>query len=158
MAKINDLIIEALYETDEGLEFVIDPNNFNFIKEQSDLNKLRLGFILHVVDRACIYALFNKEKWTNSFDLYTYCQLKRNTKEELYNLLIKGEFDIGVSYCGSYHLITSITPYDHDDNSEIRMHYEYPKSTPGNIAHYSITSDTFKEQVDTLNNYKRSLL
>lgn len=149
----DNIVIEVMYESeyDEGLEFVVDPNNYEFIKKQSDNNKLRLGFLLHIVDGACIFALFNKDKWTNSFDLYKYCQLKRNTRQELYNLLVKGEFDIGISYCGSYHLITYITPYDHDDNSELRLHYEYPRHVTGNIGYRSIRSDAFEEQVKQLN-------
>ena len=151
---MNDNInIEPMYETEEGLEFIPNPNDHDFIKEQCELGKFKMAFHLHSVDCATIYAIFNNNKWTNHYDLYRYICLKRNTKDELHTLLIEGNFDIGISRIGSYHAIKEITPYSHDDNDEIRMHYELPRTAEGNIAHYSIHfgSDVFQEIVDKMN-------
>lgn len=151
----NDVFIEPMYETEEGLEFITNPNDHEFIKEQSEKGKFKMAFRLHSVDGAEIYAVFNNDKWTNSYDLYRYICLKRNSKEELYKLLIEGEFDIGIARLGSYHVIKEITPYSHDDNDEIRIHYSLPRTseTEGNIAWRSINpgSDVFHEIVENLN-------
>jgi len=147
------ILIEPMYQTDEGLEFIPDPNDYVFMQEKSDEGKFKLAFRFQTVDCAEIYAIFNSEKWTNSFELYKYTCLQRNTKKELYKLLIEGEFDIGVSRLNSYQLIKhhDITSYNHDDNDEIRLHYTQPRSVSGNVAWRSITWDLFKDIVDDMN-------
>lgn len=151
----NNVLIEPMYETEEGLEFIPNPDDHEFIKEQSEKGTFKMAFHLHSIDGAEIYAVFNNDKWTNHFDLYRYICLKRNSKEELYKLLIEGEFDIGIARLGSYHVIKEITPYSHDDNDEIRMHYSLPRTseTEGNIAWRSINpgSDVFHKIVENLN-------
>jgi hypothetical protein len=152
----NKLIIEPMYETDEGLEFIPNPENADFIRIQAELGTFKMAFRIHSVDGAEIYAIFNNDQWTNHYDLYRYICLKRNPKEELYNLLIEGKFDIGIARLGSYHVIKEIKPYSHEDNDEIRMHYEEARSVPGNIAYRSIHpgSDVFQEIVNDMNNRK----
>jgi len=145
--------IEPMYETEEGLEFIPNPDDHEFIKNQCEEGTFKMAFRLHSVDCAEIYAVFNNDKWTNHYDLYRYTCLKRNTKKELHKLLIEGEFDIGIARLGSYHVIKEITPYSHNDNDEIRMHYSLPRTAEDNIAWRSIHfgSDVFNEIVDDLN-------
>jgi hypothetical protein len=149
----NHVAIEPMYETEEGLEFIPNPDDHEFIKKQCEEGIFKMAFRLHSVDCAEIYAVFNNDKWTNHYDLYRYTCLKRNSKEELHKLLTEGEFDIGIARLGSYHVIKEITPYSHDDNDEIRMHYELPRTIEGNIAWRSINygSDVFHEIVENLN-------
>ena len=143
------ILIEPMYQTEEGLEFIPDPNDYVFMQEKSDEGKFKLAFRFQTVDCAEIYAIFNNENWTNSLNLYKYTCLQRNTKKELYQLLIKGQFDIGISRMGSYQLIKhhDITSYNHDDNDEIRLHYTQPRSVKDNVAWRSITWDLFSEYV-----------
>jgi hypothetical protein len=143
--------IEPMYETDEGLEFITNPNDTEFIKHQCELGKFKMAFHLQTVTAAAIYAIFNINQWSINYDLYRYICLSRNTNEELYELLIEGKFDIGIARLGSYHIIKEITPYSHDDNDEIRLHYTEPKTMEGNIAWRSINWDCFKDIVDELN-------
>ena len=149
----NTITIEPMYQTDEGLQFLLNVEDHVFIKKQCEAGTFRMAFRLHTVDGAELYAIFNNDKWTNHYDLYRYVCLKRNPKNELYNLLIQGEFDIGIARLGTYHVIKEITPYLHDDNDELRMHYEARRDVPGNVAHRSIHpgSDVFQEIVDTMN-------
>ena len=147
------ILIEPMYQTEEGLEFIPDPNDYVFMQEKSDEGKFKLAFRFQTVDCAEIYAIFNNENWTNSLNLYKYTCLQRNTKKELYQLLIKGQFDIGISRMGSYQLIKhhDITSYNHADNDEIRLHYTQPRSVKDNVAWRSITWDLFKDIVDDMN-------
>jgi hypothetical protein len=149
----NKVLIEPMYETEEGLEFIPNPDDHDFIKNQCEEKIFKMAFRLHSVDCAVIYAIFNNDKWTNHYDLYRYICLNRNSKQELHKLLIEGEFDIGIARLGSYHIIKEITPYSHDDNNEIRMHYSLPRTVEGNIAWRSINygSDVFYEIVENLN-------
>lgn len=148
---MNCIQIEPMYETDEGLEFIPNPNDTEFIKQQCELGNFKLAFHFQSITCAEIYAIFNNDQWSNSYDLYRYICLRRNTNKELYKLLIEGNFDIGIARLGSYHVIKEITPYSHDNNDEIRLHYTQPKTTEGNIAWRSITWDAFKDIVDELN-------
>jgi len=148
---MNFIRIEPMYETEEGLEFITNPNDTDFIKQQCELGKFKMAFQLHTVTAAAIYAIFNVDQWSMNYDLYRYICFSRHTNEELYELLIEGKFDIGIARLGSYHVIKEITPYSHDDNDEIRLHYTEPRTTEGNIAWRSITWDAFKDSVDELN-------
>ncbi len=148
---INSIKIDPMYETDEGLEFIPNPNDTDFIKQQCELGNFKMAFHIHTVTGADIYAIFNNDQWSNNYDLYRYICLSRNTNKELHNLLIEGNFDIGIARLGSYHVLKEITPYSHEDNDEIRLHYTEPRTTEGNIAWRSITWDAFKDIVDELN-------
>ena len=148
---MNTIKIEPMYETEEGLEFIPNPNDVDFIKKQSELGKFKMAFHVHSVTGAAIYAIFNNNEWSNSYDLYHYLCLHRNTNEEMYDLFIEGKFYIGVARLGSYHVIKEITPYSHDDNDEIRLHYTKPRTAEGNIAWRSITWDVFRDIVDKIN-------
>ena len=148
---MNTIRIEPMYETEEGLEFITNPNDKEFIKQQCELGKFKMAFHIQSVTAAAIYAIFNIDHWSIRYDLYRYICLDRNTDEELYNLLIQGKFNIGIARLGSYHVIKEITPYSHENNNEIRLHYTEPRTTEGNIAWRSITWDAFKESVDKLN-------
>ena len=93
----NNVTIEPMYETEEGLEFIPNPDDHEFIKKQCEEGIFKMAFRLHSVDCAEIYAVFNNDKWTNHYDLYRYICLRRNANEELHQLLIEGEFDIGIA-------------------------------------------------------------
>jgi len=155
----NTITIEPMYETEEGLEFIPNPDDHEFIKKQCEEGNFKMAFQLHAVSGATIYAVFNDDKWTNHHDLYRYICLRRNSKEELHKLLIEGEFDIGVARLGSYHIIKEITPYSDDQNDEIRMHYGHPRWITGNIANRSISygSDVFQEIVSEMNQNVKTL-
>ena len=148
---MNFIRIEPMYETEEGLEFITNPNDTDFIKQQCELGKFKMAFQLQTVTAAAIYAIFNVDQWSLNYDLYRYICFSRHTNEELYELLIEGKFDIGIARLGSYHVIKEITPYSHHDNDEIRLHYTEPRTTEGNIAWRSINWDCFKDSVDELN-------
>jgi hypothetical protein len=148
---MNTIRIEPMYETEEGLEFITNPNDKEFIKQQCELGKFKMAFHIQSVTAAAIYAIFNIDHWSIRYDLYRYICLDRNTDEELYNLLIQGKFNIGIARLGSYHVIKEITPYSHENNNEFRLHYTEPRTMEGNIAWRSITWDAFKESVDKLN-------
>jgi hypothetical protein len=150
-AKMNFIKIEPMYQTEEGLEFITNPNDTEFIIKQCELGKFKMAFHIHSVTAAGIYAIFNIDQWTINEDLYRYLCLSRQTKEDLYDLLIEGKFDIGIARVGSYHVIKEITPYSHDDNNEIRLHYTEPRTFEGNVAWRSITWDAFKDIVDEIN-------
>ena len=150
-AKMNCIKIEPMYQTEEGLEFITKTNDTEFIIKQCELGKFKMAFHIQTVTAAAIYAIFNIDQWTINEDLYRYLCLSRQTKEDLYDLLIEGKFDIGVARLGSYHVIKEITPYSHDDNDEIRLHYTEPRTFEGNVAWRSITWDAFKDIVDEIN-------
>ena len=137
--------IEPMYQTEEGLEFIPNPNDTEFIKKQCELGNFKMAFHLQSVSCAAIYAIFNNDQWSNTYDLYKYICLKRNTKKELYDLLVEGKFDIGIARLRSYHVIKEITPYSHDNNDELRLHYTAPKTLEENVAWRSITWDAFTE-------------
>ena len=142
--KDTDLIIlEPLYETDEGLEFM-DPNDYKTIHSQIAAGKFRMGFYFQSVDGACIYGVTNKDTWQIDHSVYTYLHEHPYNRRTLFKLLLLGHFDIGVTRIGNYHLIKEITPYSDDRNSEINLHYMCDRSEPGNIAWRSITWDLFE--------------
>jgi hypothetical protein len=149
--KMSSIQIEPMYETEEGLEFISTPNDKDFIKQQCELGKFKMAFHIQSVTAAAIYAIFNNDQWSINYDLYKYLCLRRNTQKELYELLIEGNFDIGIARLGSYHVIKEITPYSHDDNDELRLHYTGARTSEGNVAWRSITWDAFKDSVDELN-------
>ena len=85
------------------------------------------------------------------FLFYTYLQKNPYDRRTLFKLLLLGHFDIGVARIGSYHLIKDITPYSDEANSEINLHYMYPRYEPSNVAWRSINWDLFAPMVDQIN-------
>ena len=146
-ARDEIVILEPMYETEEGLEFIVNPNDDKAIEQQIESDKFRLAFHFQSVDCVAIYAIIKKPLW--EIDLAFYQYLKRNPydKKTLFNLLVMGNFDIGISQLGSYHLVKDITAYDNEINNEIHMHYTQPKSNPENVAWRSITWDLFASLV-----------
>ena len=145
------VMLEPMYETDEGLEFIVDPTDLKAIQTQIDLGKFRMAFHFQTVDCVCIYGVTNKETWVIDIEVYTYLQKNPYDRRMLLKLLVLGHFDIGITRLGSYHLITEITPYSDEANSEINMHYMYPITEPGNVAWRSINWDLFAPLVDKMN-------
>ena len=143
--------LEPMYETEEGLEFIVNPDDYKAIQKQMDLGIFRMAFHFQTVDCACIYAVTNKDTWLFDIDVYKHLKKYPYTRRILLNLLKVGNFDIGVTRLGNYHVITGITPYDSDENSEIRLHYNYPRSYAGNVAWRSIKWDLFKQNVEEMN-------
>jgi hypothetical protein len=143
--------LEPMYETDEGLEFIVNPDDYTAIQKQMDLGKFRMAFHFQTVDCACVYGVTNKDTWVFDIEVYKYLKKYPYTRRTLLQLLKAGHFDIGVTRLGNYHVITDITPYDVDENSEIRLHYTYPRSYAGNVAWRSMNWDLFKENVDEMN-------
>ncbi len=151
MCNDTHVFLEPMQETDEGLEFMVNPNDLQAIQTQIDLGKFRLAFHFQTVDCACIYGVTNKDTWAIDLNIYTYLQKNPYEKRMLFKLLILGHFDIGVARIGSYHLIKEITVYSDEVNSEINMHYMNPRSDPTNIARYSINWDLFASIVEQMN-------
>lgn len=143
----NLVILDPMYETDEGLEY-INPADSKTIQEQIDTGRFRLAFHLQSVDCAAIHAVTKKNKWNIDWSVYNYLLKSPYDKRTLFKLLLLGDFDIGVSRIGSYHIVREIKPYDDAINDEIRMHYTLPLSAPENIAWRSITWDFFEEFVN----------
>ncbi len=137
------VILEPMYETDEGLEFIVNPNDEKAIEKQIESGNFRLAFHFQSVDCAAIYAIIKKPKWDIDMDFYQYLKINPYDKKTLLDLLVTGNFDIGISRIGSYHVIKEITPYDNPINNEIHLHYTEPMTNPENIAWRSINWDLF---------------
>ena len=151
MRNEDHVFLEPMYETDEGLEFIVDPNDYKFIGKQIDAGTFRLAFHFQTVDCACIYGVTNKDTWMIDLDIYKYLQKNPYDRRTLLKILLLSHFDIGIARIGSYHLIKDIKHYGHEDNSEINLHYMYPRYEPSNVAWRSITWDLFAPMVDQLN-------
>lgn len=149
-SEFKDILIEPMYHTEEGLEFIPNPRDDVFIRNQCEMRNFKMAFAIHCIDGATIYAIFNNTNWTINYDLYMYLSSIKNIKKDLYELLIEGTFDIGIARMGSYHVIREITSYDNDVNNEIRMHYSTMRNTEGNIAwrYINYGSDVFQEFVE----------
>ena len=145
------VFLEPMCETDEGLEFIVDPNDYKAIAKQIEAGTFRLAVHFQTVDCACLYAVTNKETWKIDLEIYTYLQKNPYDRRTLFKLLLLGHFDIGVARIGSYHLIKDITPYSDEANSEINLHYMYPRYEPSNVAWRSINWDLFAPMVDQIN-------
>jgi hypothetical protein len=146
--------LDPMYETDEGLEFIVNPNDYKAIGKQIEAGIFRLAFHFQTVDCASIFAVTNKATWKIDLDIYKYLQKNPYDSRTLFKLLLLGHFDIGAARAGSYHVIKNITPYSDESNSEINLHYLYPRSRPGNVAWRSINWDLFAPMVQqiTVNN------
>jgi hypothetical protein len=144
------VMLEPIYETDDGFEFIVNPEDYSAIQKYIEQGKLRLAFHFQTVDCACIYAVTNASWY---LDISIYCHLRKNpyTRRMMLILLKLGNFDIGVTSIGNYHIITNIQSYIADNNDEIRMHYNYPRCYAGNVAWRSINWDLFKSFVEEMN-------
>lgn len=145
------VFLEPMYETDEGLEFIVNPNAYDAIQLQIDLGKFRMAFHFQTVDCACIYGIANKETWKIDMAIYKYLQKNPYDRRTLFKLLLLGHFDIGVASIGSYHIIKDIKPYSDEENNEIDLHYMVPRNEPGNVAWRSIVWDLFAPYVALIN-------
>ena len=145
------VFLDPMYETNEGLEFIVNPNDYKAIEKQIEAGTFRLAFHFQTVDCASIYGVTNKETWKIDLDIYTYLQKNPYDRRTLFKLLLLGHFDIGAAHAGSYHLIKDITPYSDEVNSEINLHYMYPRCEPGNVAWRSIKWDLFAPMVEQIN-------
>ena len=151
MRNEEHVFLEPMYETDEGLEFIVDPNDYKTIAKEIDAGTFRMAFHFQNVDCACLYGVTNKDTWKIDLSVYQYLQKNPSDRRILLILLMLSHFDIGVARIGSYHVIKDITPYGDEANSEINLHYMYPRYEPSNVAWRSITWDLFAEMVEQLN-------
>jgi hypothetical protein len=151
MRTDDNVLLEPMYETDEGLEFIVDPNDYKTIQTQLDLGKFRLAFHFQTVDCACIYGVTNIDTWKIDLSVYQYLQKNPYDRSTLFKLLLLGHFDIGIARIGSYHLIKDLKPYSDAENNEIDFHYMVPRIHPGNVAWRSILWDLFAPFVDHIN-------
>ena len=144
------VMLEPIYETDDGFEIMGNHDDYSAIQEHIEKGKLRLAFHFQTVDGACIYAVTNASWY---IDISIYCHLRKNpyTRRMMLILLKLSHFEIGLMRLGNYKLITDIKPYIADENSEIRLHYNYPRSYAGNVAWRSIMWDLFKHLVEEMN-------
>jgi hypothetical protein len=152
-AKSEFIQLEPMYETDDGLEFIVDPNDYKAIQTQISKGTFRMAFHFQTVDGACLYGVTNKNTWLIDLAVYQYLQKNPYDKRILLKLLVLGHFDIGVARIGSYHLIKDVTLYSDETNNEIILHYMALRSEPGNVAWRSITWDLFEAFVDDMNQY-----
>lgn len=98
-------------------------------------------------DTVKIYAVLNNTyNWVTGINNYS--------KAEILEKLKQGEFYIGTIGLGDpSNLIRRILSYEHDDNSEIHLHYTKPRGYPGNVAWRSINWDLFAEFVSQKEKY-----
>jgi len=151
MRNKEHVFLEPMYETDEGLEFMVNPEDYDAIQVQMDLGKFRLAFHFQILDCACIYGITNKETWKIDMAVYQYLQKNPYDRRTLFKLLLLGHFDIGVARVGRYHIISDIKPYGDEENNEIDLHYMVSRDTPDNVAWRSILWDLFAPMVEKLN-------
>ena len=167
------VLIEPMYLTEDGLEFITNPEDKVFIEQQRALDKFYYGFHIQILDGAIVYALYQNHDPTHYENMRRHYHkslydphfkkvhpvliakskiLKECDLKTLYEELIAGQFDIGIAYVGSYHVITRIKHYEHEDNDELRLHYTKPRSFEGNIAWRSIKWDLFENIVEKIKN------
>ena len=104
--------------------------------------------VLHFqsVEGADIYMIANMVEHTIDIN-------KGYTLDEIYNYFINGKFHIGSVqyYIGNYKInnliIRNITIFDHDDNSEIKLHYTTTNKNPLNVGWRTLRWDLFSEYV-----------
>jgi hypothetical protein len=153
MRNEDHVFLEPMYETDEGLEFIVDPNDYTTVQEHLVKGTFRMAFHFQTADCACIYGITNKSTWAIDLAVYQYLQKNPYDRRTLFKLLLLGHFDIGIARLGSYHLLKEhdITLYSDEANSDINMHYMELRSKPGNVAWRSINWDLFAHFVDDMN-------
>ena len=90
---------------------------------------------------------------TNSTDNIATININKGyTIRELFNTFMKGDYSIGTLhyyYKKNYEngIITDVSPFNDDSNSEIRLHYTKNKNYYGNVAWRTIKWDLFEEFV-----------
>ncbi len=109
-------------------------DGLKLIDKTKDIPKENIYYVFHfqTVDCAQIYAI---------------CINPPNeilSKDYLYQNLIYGLYDIGVSYINRPDIITNITSYNDDQCDEIRLHYTSTREDLNNIAWRSIHWDLFE--------------
>lgn len=121
------------------------------IQTQTQIRNIPLP-IMHIqrVDHADIYIIGNLD-CIKLIDVY-----KSYTLSEIFTKFKNGYFSIGVirdfynhsdSDNDTKNIITDISDYYDDNNSEIRLHYTTSRDYPGNVAWNTITWDLFEEYV-----------
>ena len=132
--------------------YLIPSSNILILKKTSEPYKYNENYkpILHFqsVEGADVYIIANMVE--NTIDIN-----KGYTLDEIYNYFINGKFHIGSvqHYVGNYKInniiIRNINILDHDDNSEIKIHYTTSIKTqnPLNVAWRTIHWDLFSEYV-----------
>jgi hypothetical protein len=131
------LPFEPAYYTEQGV--VLGPIRYNNLAVKT--------YVLHfqTTGTVRVFAVLN-----NTYNSTT--EINHYSKAEIFAKLKKGEFEIGTITLGDQpDLIRHRTPYIHDDNSELRMHYTHPRNASGNVAWRSITWDLFADEVNKLN-------
>ena len=86
---------------------------------------------------------------------------KGYTLDEIYNYFINGKLHIGSvshndgKYVKNHMIIKNISTLEHDDNSEIKLHYTTSKKNINNVAWKTIQWDLFSDYVPQFlfNNY-----
>ncbi len=140
--------------TSELIQFdlgcVIPSSNILILKKTSEPYDYNENYkpILHFqsVEGADIYIIANMVE--NTIDIN-----KGYTLDEIYNDFINGKFHIGTVqyYIGNYKInnliIRNITIFDHDDNSEIKLHYTTSNKNPLNVGWRTLRWDLFSEYV-----------
>ena len=71
--------------------------------------------------------------------------LRNIAMKDIFVMLQQGKFKFGVAYINNSNTITDINDFQHEDNSEIRLHYTQPRSFIGNVAWRSIHWDLFAD-------------
>ncbi len=131
------LPFEPAYYTEQGV--VLGPIRYNNLAVKT--------YVLHfqTTGTVRVFAVLNQ-----TYNSPT--EINHYSKAEIFAKLKKGEFEIGTITLGDQpDLIRHRTPYLHDDNSELRMHYTHPRKAAGNLAWRSITWDLFADEVNKLN-------
>jgi hypothetical protein len=143
LATVN---FELAYYTNEGLEISeTEPKNATYSKTDTNKTTPLTNYICNIqsVNGALVYAVVNHTTaWYDPSEKYTVtCILSH---------LIKGHLDIGYisTYISTFStnqlkVIKHICPFDHEDYTELRLHYTTPRSNPQNCAWRSINWDLF---------------
>ena len=90
---------------------------------------------------------------TNSTDNISKIDINKGyTIREIFNNFMKGDYSIGILhyyYKNNYKngIITDVSPFNDDSNSEIRLHYTKNKNYYGNVAWRTMNWDLFEEFV-----------
>ena len=112
--------------------------------------------ILHfqTVEGADIYLIgnMNKDNKDNIDNIDIIDLNKGYTLDEIYNYFINGKLHIGTNshYNGIHknpYFINNISELNHEDNSEIKLHYTTSKKNVNNVAWRTIQWDLFSDYV-----------
>ena len=73
------VLIEPMYLTEDGLEFITNPEDKVFIEQQRALDKFYYGFHIQILDGAIVYALYQNHDPTH------YENMRRHYHKSLYD-------------------------------------------------------------------------